>query len=226
MTREATPHERLADRLANILTKLNMGCRLSVKELAEEFAVNPRTITRDFDRLSRFLNLMEDPQSRKFYLDLSHLGKIMPKDIKNFAKLSGISHLYPSLDISFLKELLDSRANQVYSAKGYAFEDAAQFADIFKVLEDEESIWFGQEKKEVILSIHADVACYFKQRRLLPEQQLVKELDDGGLLVSSRISHDMQLLPLVRFWIPHVKVVNPEGMQAELENELKRYLGS
>ena len=299
MTREATPHERLADRLANILTKLNMGCRLSVKELAEEFAVNPRTITRDFDRLSRFLNLMEDPQSRKFYLDVSHLGKIMPKDIKNFAKLSGISHLYPSLDISFLKELLDSRANQVYSAKGYAFEDAAQFADIFKVLgnaiqnsrqvgflykdeprlvqpyrlihhhgswylaavrkeklrtyrlshiglsassheysafqpnaeilkvlEDEESIWFGQEKKEVILSIHADVACYFKQRRLLPGQQLVKELDDGGLLISSRISHDMQLLPLVRFWIPHVKVVNPEGMQAELENELKRYLGS
>ena len=223
----------------------------------------------------------------------------MPKDIQNFAKLSGISHLYPSLDISFLKELLDSRANQIYSAKGYAFEDAAQFTDIFKVLgnaiqnslqvgflykneprlvqpyrlihhhgswylaavrkdelrtyrlshislnpsshtysafqpnaeilkllEDEESIWFGQEKKEVILSIHADVASYFKQRRLLPEQQLVKELDDGGLLVSSRISHDIQLLPLVRFWIPNVKVVNPEGMQAELENELKRYLGS
>lgn len=299
MTREATAHERLADRLANILTKLNMGCQLSVKELAEEFSVNPRTITRDFDRLSRFLNLIEDPQSRKFYLEPSHLGKIMPKDIQNFAKLSGISHLYPSLDISFLKELLDSRANQIYSAKGYAFEDAAQFTDIFKVLgnaiqnslqvgflykneprlvqpyrlihhhgswylaavrkdelrsyrlshislnpsshtysafqpnaeilkllEDEEGIWFGQEKKEVILSIHADVASYFKQRRLLPEQQLVKELDDGGLLVSSRISHDIQLLPLVRFWIPNVKVVNPEGMQAELENELKRYLGS
>ncbi|MBL8322644.1 MAG: HTH domain-containing protein, partial [Acinetobacter sp.] len=64
MTREATAHERLA----NILTKLNMGCQLSVKELAEEFSVNPRTITRDFDRLSRFLNLIEDPQSRKFYL--------------------------------------------------------------------------------------------------------------------------------------------------------------
>lgn len=44
MTREATAHERLADRLANILTKLNMGCQLSVKELAEEFSVNPRTI--------------------------------------------------------------------------------------------------------------------------------------------------------------------------------------
>ncbi len=297
MQRDDSIHERLADRLANILTKLNMGHQLSIKELAADFGVSTRTISRDFDRLNTYLPLLQDIESKKYYLDLNYLGKIAPKDIHNFAQLSGINHLYPSLDMSFLRELLDSRAHQIYSAKGYSFEDVSQFKELFKVLgkaiqeqrqisfvykgeprlvqpyrlihhhgswylaavrknqlrtyrishiqlmqspdedsqfvpdpnivklvENDDSIWFGQDKQEIILSIDSQVAFYFKQRSILPEQQIVKELNDGGLLVSSKINHDMQLLPLIRFWIPHLKIVNPEGLQEELEIDLKKYL--
>ncbi|WP_151730856.1 helix-turn-helix transcriptional regulator [Acinetobacter junii] len=297
MQRDDSIHERLADRLANILTKLNMGYQLSIKELASEFGVSTRTISRDFDRINTYLPLLQDNENKKFYLDLNYLGKIAPKDIRNFAQLSGISHLYPSLDMSFLRELLDSRAHQIYNAKGYSFEDASQFKELFKVLgkaiqeqrqigflykgesrlvqpyrlihhhgswylaavrkdqlrtyrishiqlihatheypqfipdqdivkvvEDDDSIWFGQDKQEIILSIDSQVAFYFKQRSILPEQQIVRELGDGGLLVSSKINHDMQLLPLIRFWIPHIKIVNPERLQDEMEKGLKEYL--
>ena len=134
MQRDDSIHERLADRLANILTKLNMGYQLSIKELASVFGVSTRTISRDFDRINTYLPLLQDNENKKFYLDLNYLGKIAPKDIRNFAQLSGISHLYPSLDMSFLRELLDSRAHQIYSAKGYSFEDASQFKELFKVL--------------------------------------------------------------------------------------------
>ncbi len=96
--------------------------------------------------------------------------------------------------------------------------------DILKQLEDEDSIWFGQEKSEVILKVHADVVLHFMQRQLLPEQELVKTLEDGGILISSKISHAMQLLPLVRYWIPHVEIISPEHLQDELEYGLKRYM--
>ena len=96
--------------------------------------------------------------------------------------------------------------------------------NIVKLVEDDDSIWFGQDKQEIILSIDTRVAFYFKQRSILPEQQIVKELGDGSLIVSSKINHDMQLLPLIRFWIPHLKIVNPEGLQEELEIDLKKYL--
>lgn len=96
--------------------------------------------------------------------------------------------------------------------------------DILKQLEDENSIWFGQEKSEVILKVHADVVLHFMQRQLLPEQELVKTLEDGGILVSSKISHAMQLLPLVRYWIPNVEIISPEHLQNELEDGLKAYL--
>ena len=73
--------------------------------------------------------------------------------------------------------------------------------------------------------MHGDVALHFKQRQLLPEQLVIKALDDGGLLISSRITHITQILPLVRYWIPHLKIVNPESLQQQLEAELKGYLG-
>ncbi len=78
-----------------------MGYQLSIKELASEFGVSTRTISRDFDRLNTYLPLLQDIESKKYYLDSNYLGKIAPKDIRNFAQLSGISHLYPVIGYVF-----------------------------------------------------------------------------------------------------------------------------
>ena len=287
-------NETLANRLIDILTRLNSGEKLTINMLAESYDAHPKTIRRDLVRLES-CNLPIQKEGKYFYLDSTYLGKLKLKDIQSFARISGIRHLYPNLDVSFIRELLDSR---VYDAKGYFVEDASQFKTLFEVfgeairqhqqigflykgeprviepyklvhhhgcwylaavrkgvlrayrlsrielsphphellsfkpdstiltqLEDEETIWFGQEKQEVILTVHADVALHFQQRQLLPEQQVIKKLDDGGLLLSSRITHHTQLLPLVRYWIPHLKIVSPEGLQDEMELRLKEYLG-
>lgn len=287
-------NETLANRLIDILTRLNSGEKLTINMLAESYDAHPKTIRRDLVRLES-CNLPIQREGKYFYLDSTYLGKLKLKDIQSFARISGIRHLYPNLDVSFIRELLDSR---VYDAKGYFVEDASQFKTLFEVfgeairkhqqigflykgeprvvepyklvhhhgcwylaavrknilrayrlsrielspyphellgfkpdvailtqLEDEESIWFGQEKQEIILTVHADVALHFQQRQLLPEQQMIKKLDDGGLLLSSRITHHTQLLPLVRYWIPHLKIVSPEGLQDEMKLSLKEYLG-
>ena len=122
-------------------------------------------------------------------------------------------------------KLLTYRVSRI--ARSYQQHELSTFEpnpDILKQLEDENSIWFGQEKSEVILKVHADVVLHFMQRQLLPEQELVKTLEDGGILVSSKISHAMQLLPLIRYWIPHVEIVSPKSLQDELDSGLKGYL--
>jgi predicted DNA-binding transcriptional regulator YafY len=292
---KSSKNETLANRLIDILTRLNSGEKLTINQLSENHDAHPKTIRRDLVRLES-CNLPIQKDGKYFYLDPTYLGKLKLKDIHSFARISGIRHLYPNLDVSFIRELLDSR---VYDAKGYFVEDASQFKTLFEVfgeairkhqqigflykgeprvvepyklvhhhgcwylaavrkgvlrayrlsrielsphphellsfkpdstiltqLEDEESIWFGQEKQEIILTVHADVALHFQQRPLLPEQQVIKKLDDGGLLLSSRITHHTQLLPLVRYWIPHLKIVSPEGLQDEMEKRLKEYLDS
>ncbi|TCB67509.1 helix-turn-helix transcriptional regulator [Acinetobacter sp. ANC 4178] len=290
----SSKHETLANRLAGILTKLNSGYRLDVSRLAEEYEAHPRTIRRDFIRFEA-CNIPLQKEGTVYFLDPKYLGQLTFRDIQIFSQISGISHLYPKLDVSFLRELLDSR---VYDAKGYSVEDASEFKHLFPVfskailnsqqiafvykgeprivepykllhhhgswylaavregelrayrlsqvevtehqhqlsgfkpdekilkqLENENSIWFSNEKKiEVILNIHPTVASYFKQRALFPEQQIIKHLDNGGLLISTQISHYQQVLPLVRYWIPHVKILKPVGLQVEFEAALKSYL--
>ena len=97
--------------------------------------------------------------------------------------------------------------------------------EILQQLETEESIWFGQDKQEAILTISAEVADHFRQRSLLPHQQIVKEMDHGGLLISSQYVSSLQLLSLIRYWMPHIHVVSPESLQSELMDGLKGYIG-
>ncbi len=88
----------------------------------------------------------------------------------------------------------------------------------------EESIWFGLEKREVILTVDKKAASHFKRRQLVPAQQVIKELEDGSLIVSSHISHDLQMLPIVRYWIPHVRVVSPVGLREACMESVRQYL--
>lgn len=294
MEQPSSKNEKLSYRLGDILTRLNSGEWLDPMILACDYNTSFRTIQRDFNERLAYLPLIKEKNC--FRLDTNYLGKLDFKDIKNFATLSGIAGMYPSLDKTFIRELLDNRANLTYTSKGQFYEDASQFKDFFelfseaikkhqqiaflykdmprlvqpyrlihhhgcwylaavrkdelrayrlsritlpqhrhdcttfipdpiilKQLENEESIWFGIEKHEVILTVHQHVASHFQQRQLLPEQQIIKVLDDGGMLISSRMVNTLQLLPLVRYWIPHVRIVNPVHLQEQLEIELKQY---
>jgi predicted DNA-binding transcriptional regulator YafY len=132
MERQASSHERLAERLASILIKLNNGQKLNAKLLAQEFSVSTRTIVRDFDRLSLHLPLVHDQQSKQYYLKQHDSGRIRAQDVQSFAELSGIGNLFPSLELPFLRELFGNQAQKTYMAKGYSFEDATQFIALFQ----------------------------------------------------------------------------------------------
>jgi hypothetical protein len=89
---------------------------------------------------------------------------------------------------------------------------------------EEDGIWFGEEKKEIVLKISKEVAGYFKRRRLIANQVIEKALEDGGLIVSAKVGHPNQVLPIVRYWIPHIRIISPEGLQAEMERDLAGYV--
>ena len=88
----------------------------------------------------------------------------------------------------------------------------------------EDGVWISDEKREIVLKIAKDVAAYFKRRKLIANQVIEKELEDGGLIVSAKIGHPNQILPIVRYWIPHVRIISPEEVQVQMENDLQNYL--
>ena len=110
----------LAKRLAFILTKLNNGERFTLEELALEFGTNTKTISRDLKE--RFIYIPIKKDGKYYSLEEYALGKLNLEDIKNFATISGIKSLYPTLTNQFLTEILENKINRVFLIKNSGFE--------------------------------------------------------------------------------------------------------
>lgn len=97
--------------------------------------------------------------------------------------------------------------------------------EIDKQIIADEGIWLAESTQEIVLQINPEIAGYFKRRKLIANQIIEKELADGGLIVSTKVGHPNQVIPIVRYWIPHIRIISPGNLQAEMEKELKEYLG-
>lgn len=295
---KATERDSFGYRLIQILKKLNQGEKLDPQALAEEFNVSLRAIQRDLKERFAFLQL--EKTKGRYHLHPAFLGKLSLRDIEHFARLAGVSGLFPAKNDDFLREIFDARVQSALLVKGHHYEDLVGKENCFQQLEQailahqkiaydyrkndgtksyaeiepyklvnhggiwylagkdgdklkaftfskidqlqvsdvtfnadpavettlaaEDDIWLNNTKLEVVLKIAAPVADYFKRRKLVANQVIEKELEDGGLLVSSKVAHINQILPTVRYWIPHVRIISPEGLQATLEKELLQYL--
>ena len=82
---------------------------------------------------------------------------------------------------------------------------------------------FTEDTTEVLLRVAPEAAHYFLRRPLLPQQQQRQDSDDS-LLVTTHINHIDQLLPVVRYWLPHVRIVQPVAWQEELHASLQAAL--
>ncbi|MGK9172928.1 WYL domain-containing protein [Yokenella regensburgei] len=95
---------------------------------------------------------------------------------------------------------------------------------VLKTIQDEEEAWFSLEKFEVTLTVAAAAAEYFLRRDLLPHQQILRREADGSLLLSTRVADDRQILSVIRYWLPHLKIQTPASLTEKLKGELRQAL--
>ena len=74
------------------------------------------------------------------------------------------------------------------------------------------------------MKVGKEVAGLFKRRKLIDNQVIEKELEDGGLILSAKVGHVNQVLPIVRYWIPHLRIISPEALQQQIEAGLVEYM--
>jgi predicted DNA-binding transcriptional regulator YafY len=86
-----------------------------------------------------------------------------------------------------------------------------------------DDVWFTEGTTEVLLRVAPEAAHYFARRPLLPHQQQRQD-NDGSLLVTTHINHIHQLLPVVRYWLPHVRIVAPAAWHQALVDGLRQAL--
>ncbi len=143
----------LAKRLAFILTKLNNGERFTLKELALEFGTNTKTISRDLKE--RFIYIPIKKDGKYYSLEEYALGKLNLEDIKNFATISGIKSLYPTLTNQFLTEILENKINSVFLIKNSGFEvienKKEDFEKLSRAIINHQVVEFVYKEKEKVV---------------------------------------------------------------------------
>lgn len=93
-------------------------------------------------------------------------------------------------------------------------------------IKETDSIYHGNHISEIIIKVSAYAAGYFLRRTLLPNQETVRKLDDGSLLLACKNINPMEILPIVQYWIPHIHIVSPVELQEKVEQNLQAYLNN
>ncbi|EIG23792.1 WYL domain-containing protein [Haemophilus paraphrohaemolyticus] len=101
------------------------------------------------------------------------------------------------------------------------FEPNQQFIEEIKT---NDSISHGNQLSEVVIKVSSFAALYFTRRNLLPNQDLVRKLENGELLLSCKNVNELDIVPVVQYWIPHLTIVSPAELQEKIIVSLQQYI--
>jgi predicted DNA-binding transcriptional regulator YafY len=93
-----------------------------------------------------------------------------------------------------------------------------------KVLENSLSVWFQQDKEPFEVKLHASqkIAKYF-QRKPLPTQTITSTNEDGGIDFNLKITHEMEIIPIIKYWLPYLKVLEPIWIRDLIITDLEEF---
>ena len=77
---------------------------------------------------------------------------------------------------------------------------------------------------DIILEVDSSKAFYFKSKKFLKSQKLVRKTIDGNLIISYKVTKIDEVDELIKKWLPYVKVLEPLSLKEKIEGELKGYL--
>jgi predicted DNA-binding transcriptional regulator YafY len=97
---------------------------------------------------------------------------------------------------------------------------------IDNLLENSISIWFNENTEPFTVKLLAlkGASKYFTRRPL--STQIISSInsDDNSIEFTIKITHEMEILPIIKYWVPHLKVLEPKWLDDIVKQDLKEYL--
>lgn len=86
------------------------------------------------------------------------------------------------------------------------------------------SAWFDPEKSFIVRLWIDKIAKKYFERKPLPNQQIMCENEDGSIEIEVQVTHIMEIKPLVFYYLPHIKVIEPSSLADDILAEMDRYI--
>jgi len=85
---------------------------------------------------------------------------------------------------------------------------------------------FREHLIDVVVEINPQKVRFFKAKKFLPSQKEITTKEDGTLVLSFKVTQEMEIEELVKKWIPYMKVVEPLSLKEKIEDDLRKWLKS
>ena len=86
------------------------------------------------------------------------------------------------------------------------------------------SVWFNLDEQFVVrLFIDKSIRKYF-ERKPLRGQTIIGEDKDGSIEIEIKLTHEMEIMPLIFWYIPYIKVLEPQWLADEVKSRVEEYL--
>lgn len=126
-------HDKIAQRLGMLLTRLYSGEKLHLSDLATEYNVTVRTLQRDFNQRLSYLPI--EHRSQQYWLDPGFLNHKSDGKLRKLAEQLGITDLFPRASEHRLGQLLDRGNPSLFAIKGFDGQSADSLIHQIPVLE-------------------------------------------------------------------------------------------
>ncbi|MEZ7206288.1 helix-turn-helix transcriptional regulator [Pseudoalteromonas sp. DY56-GL79] len=95
---------------------------------------------------------------------------------------------------------------------------------VVEKIKEQDTIWFGHPIFNVTLEVSRDVAFYFERKVLLPKQKIIEKRQDGSLVISSSAWQYNQIVPIIQYWIPNIRVISPSELDGYIRENLTSWI--
>ena len=131
---------------------------------------------------------------------------------------SGIWYLLAD-DEGKLKNFTLSKIKHI-KIKGDTFSVNAEF---LKRIEKNDTNWFSDDKFKVTLEIKNEAMEYFRRKEFLPNYEVAQE-EEEKIIISTEVAYDDEILRVVKYWLPFIKILEPKNLRDKFEELLRDYL--
>lgn len=141
----------IAERFAIILGELSSRERVNIRDLEDLTGYDRRNLQMDLNQRLKSPFAIETDRRGNYWMDKKYQGLFSVTDIKEFSKILGASEIFPELDISFLKDLINSRTSKGFIIKSPyrdSLRENSQFSPIIKAINKSQKIKFTYKKSK------------------------------------------------------------------------------
>ena len=180
---------------------------------------------------SVLLKKLENKIKLQEYINIEYEinGKLNKFEVKPYKIVFINENFYLACEIEHEKlEFALYRLSKIKSIEDTSktYHKNIEIEDFIKDIQTPFSFYKRDYKKHlinVVLEVDKSKAYYFENKKYLKSQEEKKQ-DDGSLLLTFKVTQEMEIEELVKRWIPFVKVIEPKSLKQKIKDDLVNYL--